>query len=149
MFELIDGVEGVIVGYMGGTENEATYDRVCSGGTGHVEVAQVIYDPLRVSYEKLLDVFWTSHDPTSLNRQGADVGTHYRSAIFTHTDEQREAAERSRKAFQRTLDRPIVTEIVPADDFFDAEDHHQDYYRNNPDAAYCQVVIAPKLQKMK
>lgn len=149
LFEATEGVESVKVGYMGGDGGDANYEEVCSGRTDHAEVAQVVYDPSHVSYEELLDLFWVVHDPTSLNRQGADVGRHYRSVIFAHTEEQREAAERSRDAFQRRLDKPIVTEIAPATDFFEAEDYHQEYYRKNPHAAYCQMVIEPKLAKVK
>ncbi len=149
LFETLEGVDSVKVGYMGGTVKEPRYKQVCSGNTGHAEVAQIQFDPTKVSYEELLEVFWKIHDPTTLNRQGGDVGTQYRSVIFYHSDEQKKAAERSRDEHQKELADPIVTEIVPACEFHEAEGYHQDYYRNNKDAPYCRTVIAPKLEKLK
>ena len=150
-FELLDGVESVKVGYMGGHVNKPTYKQVCSGETGHAEVAQVMYDPKRVSFEDLLRIFWIVHDPTTLNRQGGDVGTQYRSAVFYHTPEQKAAAEKAKRELgdSKKLKRPIVTEIAAASEFFEAENYHQDYYSNNSAAPYCQSVIAPKLKKVR
>jgi peptide methionine sulfoxide reductase msrA/msrB len=145
----IDGVKSVKVGYMGGHVRKPTYQDVCGGDTGHAEVAQIVYDPAKASYAKLLEVFWKVHDPTSLNRQGADVGTQYRSAIFYHDEQQKEIARESRAAHQKELGRRIVTEVVPATEFYEAENYHQDYYRSNPNAPYCRMVIAPKLEKLK
>jgi peptide methionine sulfoxide reductase msrA/msrB len=148
-FRLLDGVKSVEVGYMGGTKKDPTYREVCTGNTGHAEVSQVKFDPARISYEKILEVFWKIHDPTSLNRQGNDVGTQYRSVIFYHSPEQKAAAEKSRDNLQKTLEDRIVTEITPAAEFYKAEDYHQDYYKNNPDAPYCRAVVAPKVKKVK
>ena len=148
-FESLDGVKSVAVGYMGGKLRDPTYKQVCSGRTGHAEVAQLEYDPRKISYDDILQVFWKVHDPTSLNRQGADSGTQYRSAIFYHSDEQRQAAERSKAKAQKKFRKRIVTEIVPAADFYVAENYHQDYYQNNRNAPYCRMIIAPKLRKLK
>ena len=150
VFEQIDGVINVTSGYMGGKIDNPTYEQVCSGTTGHAEVSQLTFDPSRVSFGKLLETFWTSHDPTTLNRQGADVGTQYRSAIFYHCEEQRETAEASKKAIaeSKLYRDPIVTEITTASKYYEAEDYHQDYYRLNKRAPYCQYVIAPKLDKL-
>ena len=144
----LDGVQSVESGYMGGTVDKPTYDQVCGGATGHAEVCQIRYDPKRISYAQLLDWFWQLHDPTTLDRQGADVGDQYRSAIFYHSDEQRQAAERSKAAAAADFDDPIVTEITPAAAFFEAEDYHQDYYRGNREQGYCRMVIRPKLEKL-
>mgnify|MGYP003341378581 FL=1 len=122
---------------------------VCTGRTGHAEVAEITFDPKKISYEKLLDVFWIAHDPTTLNRQGADHGTQYRSVIFYHDEKQKLAAEKSLKEAQKNFNDPIVTEIKPLEKFYVAEDYHQDYFRNNEDAPYCQFVIKPKLEKLK
>ena len=149
LFETQEGVETVKVGYMGGTVKKPTYEQVCSGNTGHAEVAQIRFDPTKVSYGELLDIFWKIHDPTSFNRQGGDVGTQYRSVIFYHSDEQKKTAEQSRDEDQKKLLDPIVTEIMPASEFYEAEGYHQDYYRKNRDAPYCRTVIAPKLEKLK
>jgi len=149
LFETLDGVKSVKVGYMGGHVKNPTYEQVCSGNTGHAEVAQIEYDPGKISFEELLDVFWKVHDPTSLNRQGPDVGTQYRSAVFYHTPQQKDAATRSMDSLPKKLQKKIVTEIVPAGEFYEAENYHQDYYENNPDAPYCRTVIAPKLKKLK
>src|SRR5690606_33869683 len=144
-----EGVNSVLPGYMGGSREHPTYEQVCSGATGHVEVVQIDYDEATLPYEALLAVFFKTHDPTTLNRQGNDVGTQYRSAIFYHNESQRVEAE----AFIRQLsehevyDASIVTEVVPARPFYEAEDYHHDYYNNNPQNPYCAAVIAPKLQK--
>jgi peptide-methionine (S)-S-oxide reductase len=149
VFERLDGVKSVTSGYAGGTAENPTYKEVCSGTTGHAEVTQIEFDPKKISYEKLLEVFWAAHDPTTLNRQGADVGTQYRSVIFYHNEAQRAAAAQSKAAAQKEFDRPIVTEIQPLTRFYKAEGYHQDYYRNNASASYCQVVIRPKLEKLE
>ncbi|ADE55576.1 peptide-methionine (S)-S-oxide reductase MsrA [Coraliomargarita akajimensis] len=149
VFEGLDGVHDVQSGYMGGEVKDPTYREICSGLTGHAEVIQIQFDPETVSYETLLDWLWRSHDPTTLNRQGADTGTQYRSAIFTHSDVQQKAAEASKIAAQPAFKDPIVTEITPASTFYPAEAYHQDYYKLNPNAPYCQVVIKPKLKKLE
>jgi peptide methionine sulfoxide reductase msrA/msrB len=148
-FSLLQGVKSVEVGYMGGAKPNPTYKEVCSGETGHAEVCQVTYDPAQVSYEALLHVFWTIHDPTTLNRQGNDVGTQYRSSIFYHSDEQRRIAEKSRDEAQAALGRKIVTEIVPAETFFRAEDYHQNYFELNGSVPYCRAVVAGKVDKVR
>jgi len=148
VFERLDGVQSVIAGYAGGDVVDPTYEEVCSGTTGHAEVAQIVFDPETISFAELLEVFWQAHDPTTLNRQGADVGTQYRSSIFYHGEQQRETAERSKKAAQQYFNDPIVTEISPLEEFYVAENYHQDYYTNNRNAPYCQVVIRPKLKKL-
>ena len=149
VFQSLDGVRSVKVGYMGGDVKNPSYEQVCTGKTGHAEVAQIEYDPKEISFEKLLDVFWKVHDPTTLNRQGADIGTQYRSAIFFHSEEQKETAIRSMAEAQKKLKRQIVTEITPASEFYVAENYHQDYFKNNPNAPYCRTVIAPKLKKLE
>ncbi len=148
VFENLKGVHAVESGYMGGQIDSPTYREVCTGTTGHAEVTQIHYDPSVICYETLLDWLWRSHDPTTLNRQGADSGTQYRSAIFYHDTAQREAAEASKATAQKHFAAPIVTEISEASTFYPAEDTHQDYYRLNPGAPYCQMVIRPKLQKL-
>lgn len=150
VFERVPGVHGVTSGYKGGDVPDPTYRRVSTGRSGHAEVVRIEYDPAVVSYETLLDLFWQAHDPTQLNRQGADVGTQYRSVIFYHDEAQREAAiaSRDRLAAAGTYTRPIVTEIAPASEFYEAEEYHQDYYRRNPRAQYSRWVIAPKLEKL-
>lgn len=149
VFESVDGVSAVEAGYAGGSTKNPTYKEVCEGTTGHAEVARVTYDPSKVSYEKLLELFWKAHDPTTLNRQGADVGTQYRSVIFYHNDKQREAAQKGKTEAQKLTKDPIVTEIQPLPRFYVAEDYHQDYFKNNPNAPYCMFVIKPKLEKLK
>jgi peptide-methionine (S)-S-oxide reductase len=149
VFERLDGVTSVVAGYAGGHTINPTYEEVCSGTTGHAEVAQITFDPSKISYEQLLDVLWQAHDPTTLNRQEADVGTQYRSVIFYHSDRQKTAAEISRKNAQKLFDDPIVTEIQPLTKFYKAENYHQDYFKNNPNAPYCVFVIKPKLRKLK
>ena len=148
VLEQLDGVLDVKSGFMGGKVANPTYEQVCEGTTGHAEVVQVTFDPKRISYDALLEWFWKLHDPTTLNRQGADVGTQYRSAIFFHSDEQKKAAEASRVAHAKDFPQPIVTEIVAAGPFYEADDHHQDYYRGNERQPYCQFVIVPKLEKL-
>jgi peptide-methionine (S)-S-oxide reductase len=148
VFERIDGVLSVEAGYAGGTVPNPTYEQVCTGKTGHAEVAHITYDPGKVSYDRLLDLFWKAHDPTTLNRQGGDVGTQYRSAIFYNDENQKKIAEESKKKAAGLFEEPIVTQIVPLTKFFPAENYHQDYYRNNPHAPYCTFVIKPKLSKL-
>lgn len=148
VFERLDGVHAVESGYMGGQIDNPSYREVCAGTTGHAEIVQIHYDPEVIAYETLVDWLWRSHDPTTLNRQGADSGTQYRSAIFYHSESQRESAEASKAKAQKQFRDPIVTEICEASTFYPAEDYHQDYYRLNPAAPYCQMVIAPKLQKL-
>jgi len=148
VYESLDGAESVKVGYMGGATKNPTYKEVSSGRSGHAEVAQIEFDPDKITFEELLDVFWKVHDPTSLNKQGADVGTQYRSAIFYHSDEQKAAAERAIEALQKKYTKPVVTDVTPASPFYEAENYHQDYFRNNRDAPYCRMVIEPKLKKL-
>lgn len=151
VFQELEGVLSVTSGYAGGQVEDPTYEAVCSGMTGHAEVIQVAFDPAKVSYEQLLEVFFRTHDPTTLNRQGADVGTQYRSAIFTHDDAQRETALQVKQALDESgaFAAPIITEIVPLERFYEAETYHQDYFARNPDKGYCQAVIAPKLDKFR
>ena len=148
VFEQLDGVHAVESGYMGGEVQDPTYREICSGTSGHAEVTQIHYDSKIVRYETLLDWLWRSHDPTTLNRQGADIGTQYRSVIFYHNEAQREAAVAAKVAAQKDFTAPIVTEITSATTYYPAEDYHQDYYRLNPNAPYCQIVIRPKLEKL-
>lgn len=150
VFTQIKGVEKVISGYSGGNvPGVPTYREVCSGLTGHAEVIQVSFNPEVVTYKDLLEIFMTSHDPTTLNRQGADAGTQYRSVIFYHNEEQREIAEKVIKEMAPHFDNPIVTELSPIKMFFEAEKEHHDYYRNNPSQGYCTVVISPKIAKLR
>jgi peptide-methionine (S)-S-oxide reductase len=149
VFERLDGVESVTSGYAGGKKDKPTYREVCAGNTGHAEVVQIVFDSKRISYDQLLEVFWAAHDPTTVNQQGADVGTQYRSAIFYHSEAQKAAAEKSKETAQWRFPAPIVTEIVPLTGFYRAEDYHQDYFRNHPTAPYCAAVISPKLEKLK
>jgi peptide-methionine (S)-S-oxide reductase len=148
VFEIIPGVKNVVSGYAGGKNPNPTYKEVCTGESGHAEVVQIEFDPEKVSYEKLLDLFWNAHNPTTLNRQGADAGTQYRSVIMYHDETQKAAAEKSKKAAAAKFDDPIVTEIVAAPKFYPAEDYHQDYFKKNPNAGYCVYVIRPKLDKL-
>jgi peptide-methionine (S)-S-oxide reductase len=148
VYDRIDGVKAVVSGYAGGEKEDPTYEEVCSGTTGHAEVVQIHFDPKVITYEEILDLFWKAHDPTTLNRQGADVGVQYRSIILYNSEAQERAAERSKAKAASTFDEPIVTEIVPLSRFYPAEKYHQDYYRNNPRAGYCSFVIRPKLQKL-
>ena len=150
VFQELKGVLKVESGYMGGAIPNPTYREVCTGTTGHAEVTRITFDPTVISYEELLEVLWTTHDPTTLNRQGADAGTQYRSAIFYNSDEQKSKAEKSKKEVATTIwDSPIVTEIVAADTFYPAEEYHQDYYALNPNAGYCRAVISPKVAKVR
>ena len=144
----VGGVSKVVSGYAGGSTADPTYEAVCNERTGHAEVVQVTFDADAVSYERILDLFWQAHDPTTRNRQGHDVGTQYRSIILTHDDYQQRSAEASRDAAQARFRRPIVTEIEPLQRFYPAEDNHQDYYARNPRAPYCRYVIVPKLSKL-
>ena len=151
IFERVKGVQSVVSGYAGGNLADPTYEQVCSGKTGHAEVVQIIYDPDVVSYDELLQIFWKTHDPTTLNRQGADVGEQYRSIILYHNEKQKEKAEYYKDKLEHSgaWDNPIVTQIVPFDRFYRAEDYHQDYFENNPYQGYCSFVIAPKVEKFE
>jgi len=151
VYEELKGVEDVVSGYAGGSVANPTYEHVCSGMTGHAEVVQVAFDPSVISFDQILDVFFTIHDPTTLNRQGNDVGTQYRSVIFYHTPEQKAAAEKKIEQLtnDKLWDRPIVTQIEPLTAFYPAEDYHQEYFARNPYAGYCQVVVAPKVAKAR
>ena len=149
VFQRLDGVEKVVSGYSGGTVSNPTYEQVCAGTTGHAEVCQISYDPNKISYDGLLEVFWQTHDPTTRNRQGNDVGTQYRSIILFHDEEQQRLAlsYKAKLAAERIWNKPIVTEIVPMQKFWPAESYHQNYYNNNSAQGYCQLVITPKLDK--
>ena len=147
VYNRVEGVHSAVSGYAGGTPPNPSYEAVCSGMTGHAEVVQITFDPDVVSYEDLLDIFWVVHDPTTLNRQGADTGTQYRSVIFTYGEAQHDAAEAAIEQAQKAFADPIVTELSPAPEFYSAEAYHQEYYAHNPMQGYCRVVIAPKLQK--
>jgi len=151
VFERVKGVENVTSGYSGGDVVNPSYREVKTGNTGHAEVVQLEYDPNVISYEELLEIYWKTHDPTQLNRQGADVGTQYRSVIFYHNDKQKELAEGYKQKLEEAgiWDKPIVTAIEPFKNFFVAEGYHQDYYENNKSQGYCQFVITPKLEKFK
>jgi peptide-methionine (S)-S-oxide reductase len=151
VFEQLRGVTRVVSGYTGGKAPDPTYRQVCSGSTGHAEVIQVTFDPAVISYRELLEVFFAIHDPTTLNRQGADVGTQYRSAIFYHSPEQKQTAEAVIEELNaaKIWGAPFVTEVVPFEKFYPAEDYHQSYYRQNPQQGYCQIVISPKLAKLR
>jgi peptide-methionine (S)-S-oxide reductase len=151
IFQQLEGVNSVVSGYSGGTVKNPSYKEVCNGTTGHAEVIQIHYDPAKVSYETLLEAFWGSHDPTTLNRQGNDVGTQYRSVIFYHNDAQKKLAETYKQKLNASgaFDDPIVTEISPFTTFYKAENYHQDYYNLNGKEPYCQFVIQPKLDKFQ
>jgi len=149
VFERVPGVVAVVNGYTGGHVDHPTYEEVCTSTTGHAEAVQIEFDPAQVSYAHLLDVFWNAHDPTSLNRQGADEGPQYRSAIFYLNDAQKAAAETSERAAQAELTRPIVTQIEPLTKFWPAEDYHQHYFAKHPDQGYCAFVIRPKVKKLQ
>jgi peptide-methionine (S)-S-oxide reductase len=149
VFERLPGVKAVVSGYAGGDVANPTYQQVCTGETGHAEVIQIEYDPSLVSYEKLVEVFFEAHDPTTLNRQGADEGTQYRSVIFYHDEAQHQAAVKGKAAAQAHYDDPIVTEISPWKKFYAAENYHQDYFRNHPNQGYCSFVIRPKVTKLQ
>lgn len=150
VFDRLKGVSEVASGYMGGHVKNPSYREVCNGTTGHAEVIKVYFDEGIISFVDILKVFWTTHDPTTLNRQGADRGTQYRSAIFYTTEEQKNNSLNLKNSFANTIwDDPIVTEILPAGIFYIAEDYHQDYYQNNPDQGYCSIVIPPKISKLR
>lgn len=149
IFQELEGVLKVTSGYSGGTVVNPTYKQVCDGNTGHAEVIQIVYDPSKITFDELLEAFWQSHDPTTLNRQGNDVGPQYRSVIFYHDAEQKEKAEKYKAELDKSkaFDNPIVTEITPFSKFYVAENYHQDYYNNNGSQPYCYYVIRPKLEK--
>jgi peptide-methionine (S)-S-oxide reductase len=149
LFQMLPGVKSVVSGYAGGTKVNPTYEDVCSGKTGHAEVIQITFDPAAVSYEKVLSTFWEAHDPTTLNQQGADHGTQYRSIILYNSEAQKIAAEKSKAEAQKRFSKPITTEIVPLKAFYKAEGYHQDYYRSNPNQPYCRLVIQPKVEKFE
>ncbi|MGA9995751.1 MAG: peptide-methionine (S)-S-oxide reductase MsrA [Pyrinomonadaceae bacterium] len=151
VYDDLRGVLSVESGYAGGNVPDPSYEQVCAGTTGHAEVVQVTFDPQVVSFKEILEVFFTIHDPTTLNRQGADIGTQYRSAIFYHSPEQKEIAEQTIAELEAAgvWDSKIVTEVVPLSEFFPAEDYHQDYFQKNPNQPYCQVVVAPKVSKFR
>ena len=151
IFQRLNGVVKVISGYSGGHTPNPSYDQVCSGATGHAEACQVIYDPNKISFDELLEVFWKTHDPTTLNKQGNDVGTQYRSVIFYHSTLQKEKAEHYKTELDKSgsWDKPIVTAIEPFTIFYSAEQYHQDYYNSNTGQMYCQYVIRPKLEKFE
>jgi len=151
IFQDLKGVQSVISGYAGGHVKNPSYKEVCGGETGHAEVAQIKFDSKIISFEDLLYIFWTTHDPTTLNRQGADIGPQYRSVIFYHSDEQKKLAEKSKKETDEAnlYENPIVTEIVPLTNYYEAEDYHQNYFNENAQAPYCQLVINPKVIKFR
>lgn len=151
IFENLNGVTSVVSGYAGGHVDNPTYEEVCTGTTGHAEVTQITYDPKIITYDELLEVFWKTHDPTTLNRQGNDVGPQYRSVIFYHNKEQKALAEKYKDELNKSgaWDNPIITEITAYTNFYPAEKYHQNYYENNPNQGYCAFVIAPKLEKFK
>ena len=149
IFLNVPGVTAVEAGYTGGHTKNPTYEQVCAGKTGHAEVCLINFDLKVVTFEQILDTFWKIHDPTTLNQQGADIGTQYRSAIYYNSNEQQKIAEKSKKEYGDTFDKPIVTEITKLGDYYKAEDYHQNYYNNNPGNPYCQFIIKPKLEKFK
>jgi peptide-methionine (S)-S-oxide reductase len=151
VYDDLKGVESVVSGYMGGRTPDPTYEDVCSGRTGHAEVVQIVFDPAEVSFRELLEVFFAIHDPTTLNQQGNDVGTQYRSAVFHHSEAQKAAAEEviARLDRAKLYDAPIVTEVAPAGKFYPAEDYHQEYFRRNPNQPYCAFVVKPKVAKFR
>lgn len=149
VFDCVLGVIKAESGYMGGDAERANYNDVCSGTTGHAEVVQITYDEDQVDREELLDIFWVTHDPTTLNQQGADRGTQYRSVIYYANDEEKEIDQESVFKAQKSFDAPIVTELSPLDEYFVAEDYHQSFFKNNPGQGYCNAVIPPKLEKLK
>lgn len=149
LFEKFVGVQKIVCGYAGGTVPNPTYEQVCTGQTGHAEVVQITFDPSKITYAQLLEIFWDVHDPTTPDQQGDDVGTNYRSLILYANDEQKQLAEASKQEAQKKFGSPIVTEIAPLKAFYPAEDYHQNYFRNHPDEPYCVYVISPKLQKLE
>ena len=148
VYERIEGILDAVSGYAGGTVKRPTYEQVSTGRTGHAEVVKLTYDPAKISLEKILEIFWKAHDPTTPNRQGADVGTQYRSIILYKNEAERRVSEESKQKAQSSFPSPIVTEILPLTEFYPAEEYHQDYYRKNPYAGYCTFVIRPKLEKL-
>jgi peptide-methionine (S)-S-oxide reductase len=149
IYQMLPGVKSVASGFAGGAKENPTYEEVCTGSTGHAEVIQVEYDPAVISYEKLLHSFWDAHDPTTLNRQGPDSGTQYRSIILYKTPEEKAIAEKSKAEAQKNFKDPIVTQIVPLTKFWRADDYHQNYFRTHPNQCYCQIVIRPKVEKFE
>lgn len=151
IFQQLEGVESVRSGYTGGSVAYPSYKDVCTGNTGHAEALEIVYDPEKISFDELLEVFWKTHDPTTLNRQGNDVGTQYRSVVFYHNQNQKDLAEKYKKALDENgaFDKPIVTTIEPSEKFYVAEDYHQNFYNENGSYPYCQIVIKPKLEKFK
>ena len=151
VFQRIDGVISVKPGYAGGNVKNPTYKQICTGNTGHAEVAKIEFDPSKITYSQILNVFWQSHDPTTLNRQGNDVGTQYRSVIFFHNESQEEIAKKSKVDADKSgyWDNEIVTEVTLLNNYYDAEDYHDNYYNNNPNQPYCLFVIKPKLDKLE
>lgn len=149
VYRNIPGIINTICGYAGGYKKNPTYQEVCTGNTGHAEVVQITYDPSTISYKEILEIFWKIHDPTTLNRQGADIGTQYRSIILYHDEKQKEIAQQSKLEHQKFFKNPIVTEIIPLKEFYPAEEYHQNFYNKNPNYPYCVYVIEPKLQKIK
>lgn len=151
IYEELEGVESVVSGYSGGSLQNPSYSEVSSGLTGHAEVCQIVFNPEVLSFDEILEVFWEVHDPTTLNRQGADIGSQYRSVIFYHSEKQKEIAEKSKKQLDlsKTYKDPVVTQIAPFKSFYKAEDYHQNYFLNNPNQAYCSVVIGPKVKKFR
>lgn len=147
VYNRLEGVQRALSGYAGGSRKNLSYEQVCSGATGHAEVVEITYDPEIISYEEILDIFWAIHDPTTLNAQGADRGTQYRSVIYYYDEVQKAKAERSIAEAQKSLNAPIVTELSPVPEFYKAEGYHQNYYSEHPTQGYCHVVIAPKLEK--
>jgi peptide-methionine (S)-S-oxide reductase len=151
VFQRLNGVTNVKSGYEGGNTVNPTYEEICTGTTNHAEVIEMEYDPAKISYDELLEIFWKTHDPTTLNRQGADVGTQYRSVIFYHSDEQKEIAEKYKEALNKenAFGKPVVTSIDKAETFYVAENYHQDYYFKNGELPYCRLVILPKMEKLE
>ena len=151
IFSSLKGVISVESGYSGGKTKDPTYEEVCTGETGHAEVTQITFDPNVISFHELLEVFWKTHDPTTLNRQGADVGTQYRSVIFYHSEKQKKIAEEMKAELNKenVFDKPVVTEIAPFEHFYKAENYHQEYFAHHPNQGYCQFVIVPKLEKFR
>jgi len=151
IYKKVKGVKEVIPGYSGGQTKNPTYEQVCSDTTGHAEVIQITFEPDVISYAEILKIFWQIHNPTTLNRQGHDIGSQYRSVIFYHNEEQKKIAEKSKKDLQdaNTWSDPIVTEIVPYSEFYPAEEYHKNYFRNYPESGYCQLVVSPKVEKFK
>lgn len=151
VFEAVDGVKSAVSGYSGGHVKNPTYEQVCEKTTGHAEVSQIVFDPSKLSFERVLEIFWGTHDPTTPNRQGNDVGPQYRSAVFYHSEAQKATAERLKKALDASgaFSAPIVTEITAFKEFWPAEEEHQDFYRRNPNQGYCRAIIRPKMDKFK